>query len=221
MCTNFTPTQDRSWIAQQFDLEWPAGFETQTWPGRVAPIIVKSHQSGRLACGPARFGLIPHWAKSADIARHTYNARSETAAEKPSFRAAWRRGQYALLPVEHFFEPSYASGRAVRWKIELQAGGPFCIACLWDRWIDPASGQSVVSFSMLTVNADAHPVMNQFHKPGDEKRTPVIVGPDNHDAWLSAKAEEAASWMHTAHMPVLTACASPRDASRSDASPGA
>lgn len=213
MCTNFTPTQNRSWIEQQFNIELPHGFDAQAWPGSAAPIIVRSHQSGRIACGLARFGLIPHWAKGSDIARHTYNARSETASEKPSFRTAWRNRQFALLPVDNFFEPSYASGRAVRWKISLQEGGPFCIACLWDRWTDPASGELVVSFSMLTVNADMHPVMNQFHKPGDEKRTPVVIAPENHEAWLSADSALAASWMNTAHMPVLSACAAPRNSS--------
>jgi putative SOS response-associated peptidase YedK len=109
--------------------------------------------------------LIPSWAKDDKISRHTYNARSETAAEKPSYRHAWRQSQVGLVLADNFYEPSYASGKAVRWKIELASGDPFGIACLWERWTDPASGELVVSFSMLTVNADAHPVMRQFHKP--------------------------------------------------------
>ena len=63
----------------------------------------------------------------------------------------------------------------MRWKIEWADREPFAIACLWDRWTKPESGQLVVSFSMRTVNADAHPVMNRFHKLGDEKRTPMII----------------------------------------------
>lgn len=54
--------------------------------------------------------------------------------------------------IDNFYEPSYASGRAVRWKLELVSGDPFGIACLWDRWIDPASGELVVSFSVLTTH---------------------------------------------------------------------
>jgi hypothetical protein len=113
--------------------------------------------------------LIHAWAKDDKISRHTYNARSETAAVKPSYRTAWRQRQFGLVLVDDFYEPSYASGKAVRWKIELASGDPFGIACLWDRWTDSASGERVVSFSMLTVNADEHPVMNQFHKLGDKK----------------------------------------------------
>jgi putative SOS response-associated peptidase YedK len=112
--------------------------------------------------------------------------------------------------VDNFFEPSYESGKAVRWKIALASGDPFGIACLWDRWTDPASGERVVSFSMLTVNADAHPVMQQFHKPGDEKRTPVVIAPALHDAWLSADVSQAAELMGWQHMPALVACSAPR-----------
>ena len=53
------------------------------------------------------FGLIPHWSKDNKIARHTYNARSETVAEKPSFRDAWKRGQHCIIPVQSFFEPDW------------------------------------------------------------------------------------------------------------------
>lgn len=187
----------------------PVGHPAESYPSFLAPIVVKSHQSGRVACGLARFGLIPPWAKDRTIARHTYNARSETVADKPSFRHAWRQRQYGLVLVDHFYEPSYESGKAVRWKIELASGDPFGIACLWERWTDPASGELVVSFAMLTVNADEHPVMKQFHKPQDEKRTPVIIAPQRHDAWLSADVPQAAALMNWQHMPELVASPAP------------
>jgi putative SOS response-associated peptidase YedK len=210
MCTNFTPTKHPEWVKSRLGVELPTEFPTEAYPGYPAPVAVKSHQSGRVACGLARFGLIPGWAKDDKISRHTYNARSETVAEKPSYRAAWRSRQYGLVLVDDFFEPSYDSGKAVRWRIGLASGDPFGIACLWDRWTDPASGELVVSFSMLTVNADEHPVMRQFHKPGDEKRTPVVIAPELHDRWLSADAAEAADMMTWTHMPELTASSAPR-----------
>jgi putative SOS response-associated peptidase YedK len=210
LCTNFTPTQRAQWVKEKLGVDLPTGYPAESYPGFSAPLVVKSHQSGRVACGLARFGLIPAWAKDDKIARHTYNARSETAAEKPSYRAPWRRRQWGLVLVDHFFEPSYSSGKAVRWKIELACGEPFGIACLWDRWAHPATGEWVVSFSMLTVNADAHPVMRQFHKPGDEKRTPVIIAPELHAAWLSADPAKAAELMRWEHMPELRAEAAPR-----------
>jgi putative SOS response-associated peptidase YedK len=63
---------------------------------------------------------------------------------------------------------------------------------------------------MLTVNADAHPVMQQFHKPGDEKRTPVVIAPALHAAWLGADVPQAAELMRWQHMPALVACPAPR-----------
>lgn len=188
----------------------PVVYPAESHPSFLAPIVVKSHQTGRVACGLARFGLIPPWAKDGKIARHTYNARSETVAEKPSFRHAWRQRQFGLVLVDNFYEPSYESGKAVRWKIELGSGDPFGIACLWERWTDPASGELVVSFAMLTVNADEYPVMKQFHKPQDEKRTPVIIAPQLHDAWLGADVPQAAALMNWQHMPELVASPAPK-----------
>ena len=210
MCTNFTPTQRVQWVKGQLGVDLPGGYPPESYPGFVAPIVVQSHQTGRMACGLARFGLIPAWARDDKISRHTYNARSETAAEKPSYRTAWRQRQFGLVLVDHFYEPRYAAGKAERWKVGLASGDPFGIACLWDRWTDPASGELVVSFSMLTVNADAHPVMQQFHKPGDEKRTPVIMAPGLQDAWLGADTTRASALMHWQHMPELVASPAPR-----------
>ncbi|WP_299514071.1 SOS response-associated peptidase [uncultured Limnohabitans sp.] len=205
MCTHFTPTQNAQWLKQTLALDLPADYPADTYPGYAAPLVVKSHRSGRVACGLARFGLIPPWAKDDKIGRHTYNARSETVAEKPSYRNAWRRRQLGLVLVDNFYEPSYASGKAVPWKIQCASGEPLAIACLWERWQNPQTGLPVVSFSMLTVNADEHPVMREFHKPGDEKRTPVVIAPELYDAWLGADTQQAAALMGWAHSPTLAA----------------
>jgi putative SOS response-associated peptidase YedK len=212
VCTNFTPTRNTQWVKDTLGVDIPLEFPAESYPGFASPIVVQSHQTQRVAVGLAKFGLIPAWAKDNKIARHTYNARSETASEKPSFRSAWRNRQFGLVLCENFFEPNYESGRAVRWKIERADQQPFGIACLWDRWTDPASGELIVSFSMLTVNADEHAVMNQFHKPGDEKRTPVIISPEYHGDWLGADLADAAALMSWQNMPALAAYPCPRSA---------
>ncbi len=204
MCINFTPTRNNAWVNERLGVALPAGnYPEETYPGYVAPLVLKSHQTGRVACGLARFGLIPGWAKDEKISRHTYNARSETVAEKPSYRTAWRQRRYGIALLDHFFEPNYVTGKAQRWRIALDSQEPFGIASIWDTWTNPASGELVTSFSMLTVNADHHPVMNQFHKPGDEKRTPVILRPNQFEAWLSADTTNAAAMMNWLHMPPL------------------
>ncbi len=205
MCANFSATKNTEWVREHWDLALPCLSEPEVYPTGKAPIVVQSRQSGRRACGEACFGLIPAWSKDGLIARHTYNARTETVATKPSYRNAWKHGQFALVLVDHFYEPSYETGRAVRWKIQLKDCSPFAIACLWERWVNPQNGESIASFSMLTINADSHPVMNQFHKVGDEKRTPVIITPENFATWLTASSEQAIDLLQIQYMPELLA----------------
>ena len=119
MCTNFTPTRKAPWVKEHFGIDLPTSdYPVEAYPGYAAPIVVKSHNSGRVACGLARFGLIPSWAKDDKISRHTYNARSETVREKPSYRNAWKQRKYAITLLDNFYEPHYESGKAERWKIE-------------------------------------------------------------------------------------------------------
>lgn len=204
MCINFTPTRKAAWVKMNFGIELPSTeYPLEAYPGYVAPIVVKSHQSGRTACGLARFGLIPSWAKEDKISRYTYNARSETVSGKPSYKKSWKQRRYAIALLDNFYEPSYASGKAERWKIELASHEPFGIASLWDTWTDPSSGELVTSFTMLTVNADHHPVMKQFHRPGEEKRTPVILSKSQFHQWLGADEKQAMAMMHGDSMPEL------------------
>lgn len=171
----------------------------------MGPIAVRSRRDGRLAIGLAQFGLVPPWAKDLKIARHTYNARFETVAEKPSYRDAWREAHFAIVLADHFFEPCYETGHAVRWRIELASGEPMGIAGLWQRWRHPGDGQVLASFTMLTINADGHPVMSRMHKPDDEKRTPVVLPASSFDAWLGATSTQAPQFLGLAQMPELTA----------------
>jgi len=204
MCTNFTPTRNNTWVKSHFGVDIPdADFPVEAYPGYLAPIIVKSHQTSRIASGLARFGLIPAWAKDDKISRHTYNARAETVNEKPSYRTAWRQRRLGIALLDNFYEPSYITGKAARWEIKLASDEPFGIASLWDTWNDPQSSQLITSFSMLTINADSHPVMKQFHKPEDEKRTPLILATNQFDDWLNADQQIVASMLNWSAMPEL------------------
>lgn len=194
MCTNYRPGA-RDLLAQRLGGARPEfDYVDETFPGYAAPALrrrpVAADGSG-LECIKACFGLIPYWSKDTKIARMTYNARSETALEKPSFRQAWSRRQWCLVPMECFYEPNYESGRSVRWRIERRDHAPFLVAGLWDRWVAPATAEVVFSFSMLTINADAHPLMRQFHRPGDEKRSLVVIDDARIDDWLNAPPDQA------------------------------
>ncbi|MEX3969769.1 SOS response-associated peptidase family protein [Paraburkholderia caribensis] len=125
----------------------------------------------------------------------TMNARSESVDQKRSFSGAWKNLQLCLIPCLTFFEPNVETGKAVRWKIGMADGAPLAIAGLWRQWKEIDGSQSL-AFTMLTVNSDEHPLMKRFHKPGDEKRSVVIVPPTKCGDWLSCQSvEEARSFL--------------------------
>ena len=209
MCINFTPTRQTEWATRTLGVGWPQGHPPEAFPGYEAPIVVRSHQQGRQVAGQARFGLVPPWAKDVTFGRHTVNARSETAASKPSFRNAWQARQFALLLVDRFFEPCYESGRSVRWSIAAHDGLPLGLPCLWQRWRDGATGATVVSFAMLTVHAGAHPLMQRFHKSGEEKRAPVMLPTSLWDEWLAATPTAATELLDMKWAPPLVGHSDP------------
>jgi len=174
MCISFASTYNQVWVKKKFDVELPSPYPAEAFPGYVSPLIVKSQQSGRVACGLAEFGLIPHWSKDRKIQKHTYNARIETISEKPSYRTAWTSRRFGIALVDHFYEPSYLCGKAVRTAIRNITEEPLGIASIWDTWTDVLSGEIITSFSLITINADEHPFMKNFHRPM-RKKEPLYV----------------------------------------------
>ena len=183
MCADYTPSSNEA-MSQHFGLERSLfDFPAEAFPGSMAPIIRPSHASANaLECAPACFGMVPHWADM-KLARQTYNARSETVAQKPTFRKAWHKRQFCIIPANNFFEPNYETGKPVRWRISHVSERPLGIAGIWE-W-RPNGPAGLLSFSMLTIHADEHPLMRRFHKPDQEKRMVVILDPQHYHAWLS------------------------------------
>jgi putative SOS response-associated peptidase YedK len=156
---------------------------------------------------------VPHWAKDATIGRRTYNARAETVDEKPSFRDAWRLGRRCIVAAEDIFEPNWETGRAVRWRIRRKDGAPMGIAGLWSHWRAP-DGDDVLSFTMLTVNADGHAVMKRFHRPDDEKRMVVVLDEADYDRWLDAPKDRMRDFLVRYPAEALEAEPAPRPAKK-------
>ena len=194
MCSHFEAIAKSEAMKQYFNVDNPIEpYKTDVWPNYQAPFIRKSsmavNQDGIASDREAllgRFGMIPHWSRDDKITRFTYNARSETVAEKPSFRDAWRRGQHAIIPLQAFYEPDWRTGKAVSTRIGHVSGEPMGVAGLWSEWVDSSSGEIVHSFTMLTINADQHDFMRNFHKVNEEKRMIVILPSSKFDDWLSA-----------------------------------
>ena len=184
MCANYTPSK-REAFSHHYGLE-RAIFDLppESFPGYLSPILRESRElAGQAECVPAVFGMVPHWADM-KLSRQTYNARTETVATKASFRNAWKRNQFCIVPAENFFEPNYESGKPVRWRIQHADQRPLSIAGIWEWKANGPDELPVLSFSMLTINADEHPLMARFHKPGEEKRMPVMLEPQQYQGWL-------------------------------------
>lgn len=203
MCVQYLTTTNSNWVKTHFDLELPPSCAHDVFPTYPGMIVLKSHNTHRIAIGPARFGLIPAWAKDDDFGRKTYNARLETVSEKPSYKNACSKRQYALALADAFYEPCYESGKAVRTKICQANQEPMAIASIWDTWTEPETGELVVSFSMLTIDASKHPLMRRCHKPEDEKRTVVPLRPDLFDQWLNATPDSARKLLNLESIPDL------------------
>lgn len=202
MCAHYENLKEPGRLRDAFNVDPPPTLgKIDVWPGYEGVFIRRPREkdSGDDAV-PDReamtglFGLAPHWATDLKICRSTYNARSETVASKPSFREAWKRAQHCIIPAQAFYEPDWRSGKAIATRIARSDGNPMGIAGLWSSWKSP-KGEWVHSFTMLTINADAHPLMNQFHKPTDEKRMVVVLPEAAYDDWLMATPERSAAFL--------------------------
>lgn len=212
MCSNYEAIsrKNSSWVKAHFDCDLPnEEWRSEIYPSYPSPFIYLENNETK--CHLAQFGLVPHWAKDKKkFGLRTYNARSETVHEKPSYRSAWKERRFGLAIMESFYEPSWETGKAVRWKIKRSDNEPVAVASIWERFIDKETGEIISSFSMLTVNADGHEVMKHFHKPQDEKRSIVVLESNQYTNWLNADHHQACELLKTARDGFLTSSPSPR-----------
>ncbi len=167
-----------------------------------------------------QWGLIPPWSKS-HIPKtsqgkrlSTVNARTEGMAKAPSYRDAWKRGQRCIIPATGFDEPNWESGKNVWWRFRRADGRPWGIAGLWNGWKDLDTGEEWESYTMLTMNANLHPLMSRMHKPEFErktglpifdKRSVVLLEPHDFDRWLTCTIEEAREMILLASVDIFEA----------------
>ena len=150
-------------------------------PSRRLPLAWTSDDDGRRLLGTARWGLVPGWAKDPSIGDRMFNARAETVADKPSFRAAFRRRR-CLVVVDGFYEWGSADGpggrgagsRPVRqpWYVHRTDGRPLVMAGLWEQRED------LRTCSVITVpaNGDLSPVHH---------RMPAVLEADDWAYWVA------------------------------------
>ena len=117
----------------------------------------------------------------------------------------WARGQRCIIPAESFFEPCWETGKHVAWRFCRADGAPWGLAGLWNAWTDPETGEIVQSYTIVTLNADSHPLMSRMHRPDlkrplnlQDKRSVVPIALADVDAWLTASTQDAAALVRLA-----------------------
>jgi len=108
------------------------------------------------------------------------------------------RGQRCLIPALDYDEPYWGAGRNIWWRFARADGQPWALAGIWAEWTDPETGEVVRSYTVLTQNCDAHPLLNQFHKPDpklpahqQDKRSIVSIEREHWDQWLNGSIDQA------------------------------
>lgn len=190
MCGRFTLFEPASSLAQFFRELFRPGiipfFPAYTPRFNIAPtqtvLTIRTQAHGQdCEVVPMRWGLIPSWSKSL-TGPPMFNARSETVAEKPSFRTAFRRRR-CLIPADGFYEWQVITPKQKQPQyITLRTGQPFAFAGIWESW-QPPDGSRVESCTILTTAANAF--MQPLHD-----RMPVILSPDEFAPWLDPELNE-------------------------------
>jgi len=198
MCTRYIPPD-----VAEIERDWHIGArDVPVWPRELFPSMsgpfIRHRPEGERELVVGQWGLIPFFAESRKLKISTVNARSETVATSPVFKGSWKYGKRCLIPAASFDEPNWETGKNIWWRFRRADGAPWALAGLWNAWKDPATEKYVESYTMLTVNADGHPLMGRMHRPDpkrppekQDKRSVVVVEPANWDAWLRGPEDEA------------------------------
>jgi len=145
----------------------------------IAAIRRDENQSPELTM--LRWGLVPFWAKDPSIGNRMINARSETVAEKPSFRNAYRKRRCLIL-ADGFYEWHREGDIKIPYFISLADGTPFAFAGLWEHWDSKDSDESLQTTTIVT--AAANDFLAQVHH-----RMPVVLQPENAERWLDGDTD--------------------------------
>ncbi len=183
MCGRFSLATPAQQVAEHFGLtEVPAlSPRYNIAPTQSVAIVRRADRRGVPTLEFRRWGLIPSWAKDPGIGSRMINARVETAAEKPAFRAAFRRRR-CLVPADGFYEWKPHPKRRRPHHVRLAAGEPFGLAGLFESWESP-EGESIESCTLLTTAAN--PLLIALHD-----RMPIIVDPEHYRSWLDPDLQD-------------------------------
>jgi putative SOS response-associated peptidase YedK len=143
---------------------------------------VRAGEEGARAFAMLHWGLVPKWAKERAIGNRMINARSESLAEKPSFRDAFRKRRCLVL-ADGWYEWQVTPDGKQPWFIRMKDARPLAFAGLWERWKDPKDGALLESCTIVTT--DASQSIRKIHE-----RMPVVLAEADRDRWLDTAFSE-------------------------------
>ena len=191
MCGRFAVTLPQDAMVSLFDAT-PANNLPEDERYNVCPttqIAVVTSFEGTRHLRPMRWGFLPHWYKSPTDGPLLINARAETVAEKPAFRAACRERR-CLIPASGFYEwTKDADGARLPWYFYDAAGAPLVFAGIWQDWA--RDDQAFTTCAIVTTSAGE--TMSEIHH-----REPVTLAPDQWAMWLGEEGKGAARLMTAA-----------------------
>ena len=183
MCGRFANKETPASLAEYFQTDSAVEFSPSY---NIAPsskiVTVNADAQDHRHLKLMKWGLIPSWAKDPSIGNKLANARGETVAGKPSFRAAFRTRR-CIIPATGFFEWKAEGGMKYPWFISLKSGEPLAMAGIWEAWRSEA-GESVETCCIITT--DGNELMQPIHD-----RMPVILDQDQWQIWLSPKGRQS------------------------------
>ena len=184
MCGRFSLTTNLTTVGQRFGVPIPTG-ESAAWSPHynIAPTktVVVIGDDGSRYLTQMRWGLIPSWAKDPAIGNRMINARAETVATKPAFRAALRKRR-CLVIADGFYEWQQRGRGKQPFRIALKRGEPFGFAGLWETWTAP-DGEAIRTCTIITTDA------NKLLKPIHDRMT-VILTREAEGIWLNPSITE-------------------------------
>ena len=184
MCGRFSIFADPERLAERFDASLPEeGLRPRynAAPTQNLPVILNEDVDAR-RIQLLRWGLVPFWAEDPSIGSRMINARSETLAEKPSFRAALKKRRCLVL-ADGFYEWQKTATGKVPMRITLKSGEPFALAGLWETWKEP-TGDLLRTFTIITTSPNE--LLEPIHN-----RMPVILPREHEAIWLDNSADQA------------------------------
>jgi putative SOS response-associated peptidase YedK len=177
MCGRFVLKSPPQRIRDRFGiapgaLAWSARYNIA--PLQAAPVLRLEDGARRLDL--LRWGLVPSWAGDPEIANRLINARAETVAQKPSFRAAFK-ARRCVVPADGFFEWQQAAHAKQPYYIQRRDGALLALAGLWEHWHGPG-GATLQTFTLLTTEANA------WMRPLHERMPVILDAPEAIAQWL-------------------------------------